>query len=543
MWRSNNKIANKFMKILLVAEKEGTAIYRLCLYTIKSNPQHEFRLVCVHPKRPNKEQLDDFENAYQWCDMVDFRYWKTAELLHSMFSISKPAILTHYNPYDLDKPDLNRYKHHIVVNKEQAKNIKVTPILIPLPVDIYFWKYEPMDKFTESRANTVIMVANRIEGKKGVLEVAQACERLGMKFILVGSPSDPAYLEQVLSYKCVEFHQAISDEALRELYYKSGIHVCNSIDKYESGTMPILEAMACGVPVLTRRVGHVPELYNGNNLAINDSSPNDVEALMKHLDDMRGDFEYLKKIREEAWDTVRNRNIEIYGIHYSRLYHQTISNDDLVSVIIPTYNRAETLLKCIAHVVASDWGNLEIIICDDGSDDETPQVREALKALEGKPISVKYLNTGLYRRDGHSFIKTYGIGNARNQGILEAQGQWILFLDDRQAIKPNAIREFYHNSEPGKWQWGMKDQVKKGFVENFSFVDRNTIIKIGMFSTVISQYGGMTQECRKRAEQNGVKLEFNPKAEASALMKSGAKWKRLEDIAKSKTQCYKLGYI
>ncbi|MBU1759384.1 MAG: glycosyltransferase, partial [Bacteroidetes bacterium] len=56
----------------------------------------------------------------------------------------------------------------------------------------------------------------------------------------------------------------------------------NSLFDFESGTLPILEAMACGVPVLTRNIGHVPDLFDGKNMVIREGEQNDVEDLKKN---------------------------------------------------------------------------------------------------------------------------------------------------------------------------------------------------------------------------------------------------------------------
>jgi glycosyltransferase involved in cell wall biosynthesis len=138
--------------------------------------------------------------------------------------------------------------------------------------------------------------------------------------------------------------------------------------------------------------------------------------------------------------------------------------------------------------------------------------------------------------------KIYGLGHARNIGMLNAEGEYLLFVDDRLAIDENTIADFMKNPGEKNWQWGEKDQTAKGFVENFSFVSRRTLINIGGFSELITQYGGMTQEIRKRAETNGVTFSYNHEAKAKAISKSSSKWSKFLDIAKSKAQCYALGY-
>lgn len=85
------------------------------------------------------------------------------------------------------------------------------------------------------------------------------------------------------------------------------------------------------------------------------------------------------------------------------------------SVIVPTYNRALLLERCLDSLWRQTFQNFEVIVCDDGSTDET---KEVVKKFEGK-LNLKYLyetNWG-------------GPARPRNNGIKESSGEWICFLD------------------------------------------------------------------------------------------------------------------
>jgi glycosyltransferase involved in cell wall biosynthesis len=83
-----------------------------------------------------------------------------------------------------------------------------------------------------------------------------------------------------------------------------------------------------------------------------------------------------------------------------------------ISVIIPTYNRAKYVIKAVNSVLSQTCRNPEIIVVDDGSSDET---RKALAPYSDK---IRYI-----------YQDNSGVSSARNRGILEAQGDWIAFLD------------------------------------------------------------------------------------------------------------------
>jgi len=84
-----------------------------------------------------------------------------------------------------------------------------------------------------------------------------------------------------------------------------------------------------------------------------------------------------------------------------------------VSVIIPTYNRLPMLKEAVDSVLTQDFGDMELIVVDDGSTDGTA---EEIRQYGGK---VKFIQ--------HSENK--GVSNARNRGILQARGKYIAFLD------------------------------------------------------------------------------------------------------------------
>ena len=92
----------------------------------------------------------------------------------------------------------------------------------------------------------------------------------------------------------------------------------------------------------------------------------------------------------------------------------------LVSVIIPTYNRAKTIERAVNSVLAQTWKEIEVIIVDDGSTDQTSEV---LKAY-GDKIRVIYQQNG-------------GASAARNTGIKAATGKIISFLDSDDEWLPS----------------------------------------------------------------------------------------------------------
>jgi glycosyltransferase involved in cell wall biosynthesis len=95
----------------------------------------------------------------------------------------------------------------------------------------------------------------------------------------------------------------------------------------------------------------------------------------------------------------------------------------LVSVIIPTYNRAAWVTAAAASVLTQKFGDYELIVVDDGSTDAT---LEALASLRGQ---VKVLRRGERR----------GVSAARNLGAGAARGEWLAFLDSDDLWLPDKL--------------------------------------------------------------------------------------------------------
>jgi glycosyltransferase involved in cell wall biosynthesis len=520
------------MRVLITHPKNGSAIHRLSVSVEKYNPHHQIRVVAVHPKRPDPQQLQDFLDAYLWCDIWDAQYWKTAEMLRERFGDiirdnPRPSILTHHNPYDLMEKDWSHYDKVVVMNKTQQKVLK-NALHIAHSVDLNELPWNP--DYTERK--TVMMCAQRIEGKKGVLPVAQACKELGFNFLLVGEVSDQDYFLKVIQTGIVTFMERISDEELYKAYCSSAIHVCNSVDNFESGTLPILEAMAVGVPVMTRMIGHVPETYNGKNMLIREGASDDVEDIKGNLQMLMNDREKRLTMREEAWHTVRNYSAERRARAYSSLYYKTYYKNPLVSVIMPVFGHHEEALKLIDNWQRQSYPALELVVVSDGDPWFDGMDWEAV-AKVGKH-TIKYFNTGK--------VDSYGLGYARDLGVCEAEGEIIVFFDQRFLPDDTLVEEFVKNLHPKQWLYGNKNN-KRNFVENISCIYRQEFIDMGMSNQLITAYGGMSQELRERSKRQGIKHVFIENAKAEAQYSSHNYNSKKKEIRAMKEILWKLRLV
>lgn len=107
------------------------------------------------------------------------------------------------------------------------------------------------------------------------------------------------------------------------------------------------------------------------------------------------------------------------------LYTKLVPEPFKISVIIPVYKVENYLEKSVKSVTSQTYKNLEIILVDDGSPDNCPQMCEKLAKTDSRILVVHKTNGGL--------------SSARNAGLDVATGQYIYFLDSDDYIEPDTL--------------------------------------------------------------------------------------------------------
>lgn len=109
-------------------------------------------------------------------------------------------------------------------------------------------------------------------------------------------------------------------------------------------------------------------------------------------------------------------------------------NNTLISIIVPVYNASKYLRECINSISKQSYRNIEILLVDDGSSDNSLRICNELSEFDNR-IKV------LAKKNG-------GASSARNFGIDAATGEWIAFVDSDDLIQPfyiehllNAVKE------------------------------------------------------------------------------------------------------
>ena len=110
---------------------------------------------------------------------------------------------------------------------------------------------------------------------------------------------------------------------------------------------------------------------------------------------------------------------------------ENYETENLVSVIIPIYKVEKYIDECIESIVRQTYSNLEIILVDDGSPDRCPQKCDEWSIRDNR---IKVIHK-----------KNEGVSCARNTGIENSNGKYIVFIDGDDVININMIKILYEN--------------------------------------------------------------------------------------------------
>lgn len=105
---------------------------------------------------------------------------------------------------------------------------------------------------------------------------------------------------------------------------------------------------------------------------------------------------------------------------------------ETISIIVPAYNNAAWLPRCLDSLLAQTYENLEVIVVNDGSTDDTKAVLDAYGADNSRVRAI-------HKENG-------GVTSARLRGVQEATGTWIGFTDGDDEVEPDMFAHLLENA-------------------------------------------------------------------------------------------------
>ncbi|MEO3870373.1 glycosyltransferase family 4 protein [Nonomuraea sp. B12E4] len=193
--------------------------------------------------------------------------------------------------------------------------------LIPLGVDTRYFHPRP-DK--PRRKGSIVAVASADSPMKGVATLLRAVAKLATErdvhLTVVSKPTPGGPTEQLVHELSlqdrVRFVHGISDDELGELIATSEISVVPSL--YEGFSLPAVEHMACGTPLVASRTGALPEVVGDAAVQVPPGDPEELAAVLRRLHDSPEERErvgragYERVMERYTWHVVAKRTVEAY---------------------------------------------------------------------------------------------------------------------------------------------------------------------------------------------------------------------------------------
>lgn len=161
-------------------------------------------------------------------------------------------------------------------------------------------------------------------------------------------------------------------------------------------------------------------------------------------------------------------------------------NEKLVSVLVPVYNTEKYLEKCLDSIINQTYTNLEIILVDDGSTDNSGKICDAYAERDVRIKVIHKHNEGLVR--------------ARKTGLENATGEYIAFVDSDDWIEPNMYEEMLEKALETD-----ADFVESGYLEFHEYTEKTMERKLaeGFFDL---RGGGIADHVRAYMGETKAKI-------------------------------------
>jgi glycosyltransferase involved in cell wall biosynthesis len=274
-----------------------------------------------------------------------------------------------------------------------------------------------------------------------------------LKISFIGSGTDKeALMELAQFFKLNNVEFLDSQKNVEELW--SGYHGLIMPSRFEGTPLVLLEAMALGkFSIVTNIGGNIDLITDGVNGFL--GQPNEVEFdnAMERAWNTRDNWQELGRAAcQKIIETVPELPERNLANIIDKLMNQ---KSNLVTVIIPTYNRVNLLESAILSVLNQTYPNIQLIVADDGSVDET-------SSLMSKYPEVTYLK-----------LKHGGQAHARNEGLRCAKGSYIASLDSDDFWEPTFLEKSVKLIDDNELDFvfsnWMQDLGNNNSVERFSF--------------------------------------------------------------------------
>ena len=156
-----------------------------------------------------------------------------------------------------------------------------------------------------------------------------------------------------------------------------------------------------------------------------------------------------------------------------------------ISIIVPVYNVERYLRRCVDSIVAQSFQDWELLLIDDGSSDNSGMICDEYAEKEDR-IKVFHKKNG-------------GVSSARNVGLDNANGEWIMFVDSDDWIEKTMLEENLIHSECYEViRCNMKVITNNSIIINYNYINEKWtydeyLLRVVSRQTILGVYAGLFQ--------------------------------------------------
>ncbi|MDZ4228354.1 MAG: glycosyltransferase family 4 protein [Candidatus Levybacteria bacterium] len=315
------------MKILQVADRPGWAVDRLskpltgdnvdiCYFEVHDR----FLDTGYTEKGVSKPYSLELANNY---DVVHFHRWKAAELVVNKLNVGIKTVLSLHNEHDFKEADLSLYDVIICPTNYIFDNVEhPRKFLVPYGIDLKKYQYD----FKEHEDNVGFI--GRVIPHKRFEKIHYACLTAGIQLIATGYIEDPKLFGKYKGHALGKgvrdpiFTSMLPEVQMPDFYHKLKFLVSVSEERHETGPLPVLEAMASGVPVISTQVGWARDwCRHGENIwFVGDKTVNDQKKLGKLLYDLLQRKDIQIRLRNNGMMVVSKFGLDRYKKSLMQIY-------------------------------------------------------------------------------------------------------------------------------------------------------------------------------------------------------------------------------
>lgn len=243
------------------------------------------------------------------------------------------------------------------------------------------------------------------------------------------------------------YHGALPHQTLMEEYAKGGIWVYPEHPNRQSqfwteiNGIQIREAQAAGLPVVSLKREALLDFIQPEKTGFLANDPIQLKDII--IDLFHNEEKYNTVVQESLNYLSQHLNWEQVATQFTNFFSAELPDTKLsqapftssypapkLSIIMPTYNRARNLAYALESLTKQDFEPFEVIICDDGSNDQTTEV---VMNFKGR-LNIRYR----YQMD-----KGFRAAAARNMGLSIARGEVIVFMDSDLVVPETFLSEHW----------------------------------------------------------------------------------------------------